>query len=176
MNVRIQALVCLLFLIGTGSQARAAQRAGDMRPEAVPDTAAVTLACRARPVEPVGRPRVGLALGGGGARGIAHISVLRKLEELHIPIDCIAGTSMGALVGAMYASGMSVDEIEKTVLTIEWSELFDDSLERRERTYRRKTDDQLLIAAPGIGIGKGGVKVAAGLLEIGRASCRERVL
>ena len=121
MHVCIQALVCLLFLVGAGSQARAAQRAGDMPPQAVSDAAAVTLACRARPVEPVGRPRVGLALGGGGARGIAHISVLRKLEELRIPIDCIAGTSMGALVGAMYASGMSVDEIEKTVLTLDWS-------------------------------------------------------
>ena len=53
------------------------------------------------------RPRIGLALGGGGARGIAHISVLRMIEELHIPIDCVAGTSMGALVGGLYASGMS---------------------------------------------------------------------
>ena len=68
---------------------------------------AVTLACKPRPVEPAGRPRVGLALGGGGARGIAHISVLRQLEAMHVPVDCIAGTSMGALVGAMYASGMA---------------------------------------------------------------------
>ena len=58
------------------------------------------------------RPRIGLALGGGGARGIAHISVLRKIEELRIPVDCIAGTSMGALVGGLYASGMSVDDME----------------------------------------------------------------
>lgn len=110
------------------------------------------------------RPRIGLALGGGGARGIAHISVLRKLEQMHVPIDCIAGTSMGALVGAMYASGMSVDEIEKTVLALEWDQMFDDSLTRRDRSFRRKTDDLLSVAAPGVGIGKGGVKIAAGLL------------
>lgn len=107
---------------------------------------------------------MGLALGGGGARGVAHISVLRKLEEMRIPVDCIAGTSMGALVGAMYASGMSVDEIEQTVLTLDWTQLFNDALERRERSYRRKRDDELVIAAPGVGIGKGGVKIAAGVL------------
>jgi NTE family protein len=124
----------------------------------------VRLACRERPVLPEGRARVGLALGGGGARGIAHISVLRKLEQMHVPIDCIAGTSMGALVGAMYASGMTVDEIEKAVLALDWAQLFDDSLERRERSYRRKRDDELVVAAPGVGIGSKGVKIAAGLL------------
>jgi NTE family protein len=113
---------------------------------------------------PEGRPRVGLALGGGGARGIAHIAVLRRLEAMHVPVDCIAGTSMGALVGAMYASGMSVDEIEKTVLGLDWARLFDDSLERPERSFRRKRDDELVISAPGVGISRKGVKLAGGLL------------
>lgn len=58
------------------------------------------------------RPRIGLALGGGGTRGIAHIAVLRALEREHIPIDCIAGTSMGAIVGGMYCAGMTPDQIE----------------------------------------------------------------
>src|SRR5918993_5402150 len=62
------------------------------------------------------RPRIGLVLGGGGARGFAHIAVLKELERLHVPIDCIAGTSAGSLVGGLYASGMSVDEIEKLTL------------------------------------------------------------
>src|SRR4249919_2071740 len=123
-----------------------------------------TLSCRSRPVLPEGRPRVGLALGGGGARGIAHIAVLRQLEAMKVPIDCIAGTSMGALVGAMYASGMSVDEIEKTVLGLDWPRLFDDSLERPERSFRRKRDDELVISAPGVGVGRKGVKIAGGLL------------
>src|SRR3954466_14148794 len=59
------------------------------------------------------RPRIGLVLSGGGARGAAHVGVLKVLESLHVPIDAIAGTSMGALVGGLYASGMSADEIER---------------------------------------------------------------
>src|ERR1700757_4757967 len=66
------------------------------------------------------RPRIGLALAGGGARGGAHIGVLKVLEELHVPIDCIAGTSMGALVGGGYASGMPAADIEKLVTNVEW--------------------------------------------------------
>ena len=61
------------------------------------------------------RPRVGLVLAGGGARGGAHVGVLKVLEEMRIPIDCIAGTSMGALVGGGYASGMHAKDIEQFV-------------------------------------------------------------
>jgi len=61
------------------------------------------------------RPRVGLVLAGGGARGGAHVGVLKVLEEMRIPIDCIAGTSMGALVGGGYASGMPAKDIEQFV-------------------------------------------------------------
>ena len=77
------------------------------------------------------RPRIGLALGGGGARGVAHISVLKELEALHIPVDCIAGTSMGALVGGLYASGRSTQEMEKLVLSTDWKQLFDDNVRAR---------------------------------------------
>jgi NTE family protein len=66
------------------------------------------------------RPRIALALAGGGARGGAHIGVLKVLEELRIPIDCIAGTSMGALVGGGYASGMPAADIEKFVRNVDW--------------------------------------------------------
>ena len=120
--------------------------------------------CRARPVVPENRPRIGLVLGGGGARGIAHIAVLRKMEQLHVPVDCIAGTSMGALVGALYASGMSVDDIEKFVLALDWDRLFNDSLDRRDRSYRRKTDDTLVVSSPGIGVGSKGLVIAGALL------------
>ncbi|HEY1873418.1 MAG TPA: patatin-like phospholipase family protein [Steroidobacteraceae bacterium] len=67
-----------------------------------------------------GRPRVALALAGGGARGGAHIGVLKVLEELRVPIDCIAGTSMGALVGGGYASGMPAAEVEQFVRNVDW--------------------------------------------------------
>ena len=111
------------------------------------------------------RPRIGLALGGGGARGIAHISVLRTIEELHIPIDCVAGTSAGALVGGLYASGMSVDDMEKLVLSTDWKRLFDDSLERPERSFRRKQDDRDNLATIGVEIKAGGLKLSPGLLQ-----------
>src|SRR6516162_7362645 len=67
-----------------------------------------------------GRPRVALALAGGGARGGAHIGVLKVLEELRVPVDCIAGTSMGALVGGGYASGMPAADIEHFVTHVDW--------------------------------------------------------
>ena len=71
--------------------------------------------------EPPHRPRVGLVLAGGGAKGGAHIGALKVLEELHVPIDCIAGTSIGALVGAGYASGQPAADIEKFVTGIDWA-------------------------------------------------------
>jgi len=64
------------------------------------------------------RPRIGLALGGGGARGCAHVGVLRVLEQMHVPIDYISGTSMGAVVGGLYASGMSVDALSLRSLVV----------------------------------------------------------
>ena len=125
-----------------------------------------------RPVESCGvrlpgdtRPRVGLALGGGGARGIAHVSVLRVLEERGVRIDCIAGTSMGALVGGLYASGMTVDELEHLVLSTDWKRLFDDSQARPERSFRRKQDDRDGLATLGVGIGRGRVQLSPGLLQ-----------
>lgn len=111
------------------------------------------------------RPRIGLALGGGGARGIAHISVLRMIEELRIPIDCVAGTSMGALVGGLYASGMPVNQMEELVVSTDWKRLFDDSLERPERSYRRKQDDRDHLTTLGVGIRGSGLRLSPGLLQ-----------
>ncbi|MFN9966575.1 MAG: patatin-like phospholipase family protein, partial [Lysobacteraceae bacterium] len=70
------------------------------------------------------RPCVGLVLGGGGARGAAHVGVLRVLERERIPVCRIAGTSMGAIVGSLYASGRSPDEIEAILAGIDWRDLF----------------------------------------------------
>src|SRR5687767_15991222 len=69
------------------------------------------------------RPQVGLVLAGGGAKGGAHVGVLKVLEEMHVPIDCIAGTSMGALVGGGYASGIPAKELETFVTTIDWKKV-----------------------------------------------------
>jgi NTE family protein len=85
------------------------------------------------------RRRVGLALGGGAARGIAHVGVLRWLEEHHVPVDAIAGTSMGGLVGGAYATGMSPDELQALVERTEWDEMFG-AATYRTRSIRRKED------------------------------------
>jgi NTE family protein len=111
------------------------------------------LASVAKPIPSTGdRPKIGLVLSGGGARGAAHIGVIRRLEELQIPIDYIAGTSMGAIVGGLYASGLSVDEIEKVLTSIDWNDAFIDETNRVNKTFRRKTDDNLYLinAKPGL--------------------------
>lgn len=82
-----------------------------------------------------------LVLSGGGARGFAHIGVLRVLEELDIAPDLIVGTSMGSVVGGLYAAGWSPDEIEKLVQTIDWEKIFTDRLDRKYQSFRRKQDD-----------------------------------
>ncbi|MCK4539113.1 MAG: patatin-like phospholipase family protein, partial [Candidatus Krumholzibacteria bacterium] len=91
------------------------------------------------------RPKIGLALSGGGARGAAHIGVLRVLEKYHIPIDYIAGTSMGSIIGGLYASGMSVDELEETVTRIDWLDAFIENIPRTDRSFRRKRDDDFYL-------------------------------
>jgi len=87
------------------------------------------------------RPRVGLVLGGGGARGVAHIGVLKVLEEMRVPIACIAGTSMGSLVGGAYASGVSIDEMTETLGEIDWNAIFTDDPGRTQKPFRAKRDD-----------------------------------
>ena len=113
------------------------------------------------------RPRIGLALSGGGARGAAHIGVLRVLEDLRIPIDYIAGTSMGAIVGGLYASGRSPDEIEEILMTIDWDDVFHDQTARADKTFRRKLDDELYLihAKPGINPKTGEIKLPYGLIQ-----------
>jgi hypothetical protein len=66
-------------------------------------------------------PRIGLVLSGGGARGAAHVGVLKVLEELDVPVHAIAGTSMGAIVGSLYAAGWAPDEIEAQLAAIDWN-------------------------------------------------------
>jgi len=89
---------------------------------------------------PPSRPKIGLALSGGGARGIAHIGVLEVLEEQRIPVDVIAGTSMGSIIGGLYAAGIRPSDIEAEMLRLDWNDLFNDKPPRRDLYYRRKED------------------------------------
>lgn len=90
----------------------------------------------------VARPKVGLVLSGGAARGIAHIGVLKALEEQGVRIDAIAGTSMGAVIGGLYASGYSVEELEKLATTLDWQQALSDAPPRKDVPFRRKQDDR----------------------------------
>jgi NTE family protein len=98
------------------------------------------------------RPKVCLVLSGGGARGAAHVGVLKVLEELRVPIDCITGASMGSLVGASYASGTTVAEMERILQGISTELLFKENPPRQEQAIRRKLDDRLDFVGPEIGL------------------------
>ncbi|HKN47596.1 MAG TPA: patatin-like phospholipase family protein, partial [Candidatus Polarisedimenticolia bacterium] len=87
------------------------------------------------------RPRIGLALSGGGGRGFAHIGVLKALDDLHVPVDCIAGTSMGAIIGGLHAVGYSPEQVEDAMERVDWGDLFNDKPPRPDLSYRRKQDD-----------------------------------
>jgi NTE family protein len=114
---------------------------------------------------PESRPTVGLVLSGGGARGAAHIGVLKVLEEMRIPIDFIAGTSMGSIVGGLYASGMTVEEIEKTINSIDWADALQDDPSRKDRSFRRKKDDDLFLVKSRPGFSDGEVKLPSGFIQ-----------
>ncbi len=113
----------------------------------------------------VDRPKIGVALSGGGARGAAHVGVLKVLEELKIPIDYIAGTSMGAVVGGLYASGMSSDEIAEQLDLIDWETVFNDKPERPERSQRRKNDDRLYLVKGKVGVGEHGLRAPKAVVQ-----------
>jgi NTE family protein len=123
---------------------------------------AAVLLCAAFAAAAAERPRVCLVLSGGGARGAAHVGVLKVLEEYRVPIDCIAGTSMGALVGAAYATGTSVAEMEKLVQELSTDALFKERPPRQELSVRRKQEDQLNLIGPEIGLRDGQVFLQKG--------------
>jgi len=99
------------------------------------------------------RIKVGLALGGGGARGISHIGVLRALEEQNIPIDCVVGTSMGSIIGGLYASGKTPDEIEAIVKGMDWDFALSDSTSRNNKSMRLKERELKTAHAGRLGVG-----------------------
>jgi len=111
------------------------------------------------------RPKIGLALSGGGARGAAHVGVIKVLEELRIPIDYIAGTSMGSVVGGLYASGMSSDEVAEQLAEINWDDVFNDKPSRPQRSQRRKSDDLLYLAKGKLGVNEAGVSFPSAVVQ-----------
>lgn len=101
------------------------------------------------------RPRVALVLGGGGAHAIANVGVLKELERQRVPIDLVVGTGLGSMIGGLYASGMSPDEIEDFFLSTDWADVFDPDTRREDLSFRRKRDDQDFLIKYRVGIKDG---------------------
>ena len=108
------------------------------------------------------RPRVGLALGGGAARGFAHVGVLEWLEENRIPVDAIAGTSMGGLVGGSYAAGQTAAEVGAMVASVDWDRVFAGEVEYARKSYRRKEDRRAYPVRNELGL-RGGLRLVQSL-------------
>ena len=141
-------------------------------PAAFPALALVTTvlighaaASTADTAEATARPRVGLVLAGGGAKGGAHVGVLKVLEELHVPIDCIAGTSMGALIGGGYASGIPAAELEKFVIGIDWKSVVGSQGRRGLEPIEQKREGATYSNDFEFGITKDGVRTPGGFLN-----------
>ena len=100
-------------------------------------------------------PKIGLVLSGGGARGFAHIGVMKVLEELGIPIDYIVGTSMGSIIGGLYASGFSAEELEQLSRDIDWENIFSDTPPRHLWSYQKKRDASKYQLSVNFDVGQG---------------------
>jgi NTE family protein len=111
------------------------------------------------------RPRICLVLSGGGARGAAHVGVLKVLEELRVPIDCVAGTSMGSIVGGAFATGVTVAEMAETLGEMSTERLFKEKPPRQERSIRRKADDFTILFTPEIGLRDGEFQLPKGIVS-----------
>ncbi|HEX5129394.1 MAG TPA: patatin-like phospholipase family protein [Usitatibacter sp.] len=131
---------------------------------------AAALACAAifqalaQPPDPAPRPRVGLVLSGGGARGLSHIGVLKVLAEQRIPVDFIVATSMGSIVGGAYAAGRTPAQMEELVREANWAQIFSDRAPREDLSFRRKEDDMRFIGKTELGFKDGGFVLPRGAL------------
>jgi NTE family protein len=149
--------VLALALVELATSVSAQERASPAPPEARsgekqppvdaiainPAKSACVLGKDLKPMSP--RPKLALVLSGGGARGAAHIGVLKVLEELHVKPDLIVGTSMGSIVGGLYAAGYSAAQVEGILQGVDWKQIFVDKVDRTDRSYRRKQDDATLL-------------------------------
>jgi NTE family protein len=110
------------------------------------------------------RPRVGLVLGGGGARGAAHIGVLEVLERLRVPVDCVAGTSMGALIAGAWAAGIAPAQMRQEMARANWADMFQDNPEFSELSYRNKRLSQRFLPGSELGVTDDGLRAPPGVV------------
>ena len=127
--------------------------------------ALIALALWLLPVTAPAAPCIGLVLGGGGARGAAHIGVLKVLERERVPICRIAGTSMGAIVGGLYASGFSPGEIEAILVSVDWKDVLNDDPPRIDYPMRRKNDTLRYLMDFRFGLRDGAIQLPRGVIQ-----------
>lgn len=111
------------------------------------------------------RPTIGVVLAGGGAKGAAHIGVLKALEEMQIPVDIVTGTSMGAYVGGLYATGMSADEIESFIYNVDWNDGYVDRVDRSQRKLRDKENEDRYQIRTDLGLHLTSVEAPKGVVQ-----------
>ncbi|MEZ8965886.1 serine protease [Vibrio breoganii] len=111
------------------------------------------------------RPTIGVVLAGGGAKGAAHIGVLKALEEMRIPVDIITGTSMGSYVGGLYATGQSADQIKGYLTTVDWNSGYRDQVNRSDRRLRDKEYEDRYQINTDLGVGMGTIKTPKGVVQ-----------
>jgi len=141
----------LLMLLLAALPLMAAAQEGDARP--------------ATPAAKVERPRIALVLSGGGAKGSAHIGVLKVLEAKRIPVDIIVGTSMGSYVAGMYAMGLSAEEVERTTLAIDWNKGYQDKVGRDELSLRKKQQSEKYQLRTDIGVNGDSTQLPDGFFQ-----------
>jgi NTE family protein len=111
------------------------------------------------------RPKICLVLSGGGARGAAHVGVLKVLDEYRVPVDCVVGTSMGSLVGGAFATGMTLAEMDEILGKISTKLLFREKPPRQQLAMRRKEDDRTILFTPEVGIKDGSLRIGKGIVS-----------
>lgn len=128
---------------------------------------ALLLSCLAQAeVKEQPRPKIALVLAGGGARGAAHVGVLKVLEDNRIPVDMVTGTSMGAFVGGLYASGKSADEIDSLMRQLDWNQGYQEDPGRSAQSLRKKEQRDRFQLGLNLGLSDDGqLKVPKGLLQ-----------
>ncbi|MBK7643453.1 MAG: patatin-like phospholipase family protein [Planctomycetes bacterium] len=115
-------------------------------------------------LERPGGPRIALVLSSGGARGLAHAGALEALEELRVPVDLVVGSETGALVGGLYAAGMTPDEIARALVSRDWIDALEDRTPRRSLSFRAKQEDGEFLMDLPLGFGSHGLIFPPGLL------------
>ena len=123
---------------------------------------AVVFHAHAQVPDPAPRPKVALVLSGGGARGLAHIGVLKALREQRVTVDLIVATSMGSIVGGAYAAGRTPEQLEAFVDSADWELMFSDRPPREDLSFRRKEDDQRLLGKTEFGLTHEGIVLPRG--------------